>query len=194
MRKIVLFALLICAIFFTSAIPVLAEEPSQDAHLIGIFLDPEPSQDVHPLILDPEPSQDAPLSLIKTTTIQHLPNGGSLETAVEEQPVLVAFYASASTKSGTKTITYRNSAGTALWYVKVTGSFSYNGSTSSCSGVSAAAGSYSAYWAILSKSATRNGHSANATATAAQFNTNFEVIATVLRTATLSCSANETLS
>lgn len=37
-----------------------------------------------------------------------------------------------NTKTASKTVTYENSKGDILWYVKVTGTFSYNGTSSSC--------------------------------------------------------------
>lgn len=47
-------------------------------------------------------------------------------------------------KNASKTATYKNASGQALWYAKVTANFYFDGSTSSCTSSSASAGEYSA--------------------------------------------------
>lgn len=53
-----------------------------------------------------------------------------------------------SSKTGTKTATYYNET-TPLWYVSVTGTFTYSGHSSLCTGASASSGSYSSDWKII---------------------------------------------
>lgn len=61
---------------------------------------------------------------------------------------------------------FKNAAGTALWYVQVTGKFSYNGSSCTCTSASSSAGSYNSNWKIINHSANRSGNTATAYATA----------------------------
>ena len=96
-------------------------------------------------------------------------------------------------KGASKTTTYKNSVGTALWYVTVTGNFTYNGSSSSCTASSASAGSYSNAWKILNKSASKSGSSATAIATAGQYIGNV-AIGSYNKSVTLRCDANGNLS
>ena len=53
-----------------------------------------------------------------------------------------------SSKTGTKTATYYNET-TPFWYVSVTGTFTYSGHSSLCTGASASSGSYSSDWKII---------------------------------------------
>ena len=56
---------------------------------------------------------------------EYLENGDYIETILAESPI--ALYGN-GTKSGLKTSTYYSNR-TALWYVKVTGSFAYTGNS-----------------------------------------------------------------
>lgn len=98
-----------------------------------------------------------------------------------------------ATKSGTKTTYYKNASGTTLWWVKVTGTFTYNGTTSRCTDSSVSASAPASAWRIANKSASKSGNSATATATAKKY-INGEVVATITKSVTLSCSKYGTLS
>jgi hypothetical protein len=129
-----------------------------------------------------------------TVVTEYFPDGSYLEVTVEEQSSPFSLFAATSTKSGSKTATYKNSAGDSLWSVKVSGTFSYNGSTSSCTSSSVIATVYSSYWSIVSKSASKSGNNATATATAKQYSSLGIAIATATYTVNLTCSASGTLS
>lgn len=94
-----------------------------------------------------------------------------------------------STKTAKKTANIKNSSGDVLWSVTVTGTFSYNGSTSTCTSATA----YNSYWKIYSHSSSKSGNTASATATAKNY---FDgtVISTLKKTVTLTCSPTGTLS
>lgn len=100
---------------------------------------------------------------IKTeTTIQYLDNGDYIET-------VITYYetnARVATKSGSKTTNYKNSNGEIMWYVKVNGTFNYNGTTSSCTSVSRNTAALGSSWSIKSSSCSKSGNCASATATA----------------------------
>ncbi|QNM07238.1 hypothetical protein [Wansuia hejianensis] len=77
--------------------------------------------------------------------ITYYSDGYYLETITYESNI--STYGSSS-KTGTKTATYYNGS-TPLWYVSVTGSFTYSGHSSLCTGASASSGSYSSDWKII---------------------------------------------
>ena len=97
-------------------------------------------------------------------TIEYLDNGDYIETTI-------TYYETNSrvaTKSGSKTVNYKNSVGEVMWYVKVNGTFNYNGTTSSCTSVSRSASAPGETWSIKSSSCSKSGNCASATATATQ--------------------------
>lgn len=97
------------------------------------------------------------------------------------------------TKSGSKTVEYQNSNGTTLWYVKVSGTYTYNGNSSRCTSASVSANSYDSNWTISNKSSSKSGNTAYATATGT-LNKNSLFSQTITKTVSLSCSKNGTLS
>lgn len=100
---------------------------------------------------------------------------------------------STKTKTASKTVEYQNSEGTTLWYVKVTGTFTYNGITSSCSTSSVSAASYNSSWTISNKTSYKSGNTAYASATGIKKFMSVTV-QTITRNVSLSCSKNGTLS
>jgi hypothetical protein len=100
---------------------------------------------------------------------------------------------STSTKTASKTTAYYSSSGVLLWYVKVTGTFTYDGTTSACTSSTVTAASESTAWKISSKSASKSGNQATAKATAKQY-AGLSVILTVSKTVTLTCSKTGVLS
>lgn len=97
-----------------------------------------------------------------------------------------------STKTAKKTGYYANGS-TILWSVTVTGTFTYNGSTSRCTNSSVTASSNDSRWKIVSKSSSKSGSTAKATATAKCY-LNSLVIDTKTQTVSLTCSPTGKLS
>jgi hypothetical protein len=130
-----------------------------------------------------------------TTTIEHLSNGDYIETTIEETTPGFSFapLAAYSTKSGSKTISQKNSAGAVQWYVKVTGSFTYNGSTSSCTSASVDSASNVTVWKVSNKSASKSGATAIGKTTAKLYSASL-VIQTINETVKLTCSKTGVLS
>lgn len=128
------------------------------------------------------------------TTIEILENGDYIETEISDYTDTGnSDYSlnATQTKTGRKTSNYKNSSGTVLWSVSITGTFSYNGSSATCISKSHSAASYASNWSIKSISSTKSGNSATARATA----TYKDVITTdYSMSVTLKCSANGTLS
>ncbi len=100
------------------------------------------------------------------TTIEKLENGDYIETIIEsvDKPGILPMGNNTITK--TKTKNYRNNSGTVLWSVSVTGTFSYNGTTSTCTSCSKKTTSPGSNWSIKSSSVSKSGNSATAKATA----------------------------
>lgn len=95
-------------------------------------------------------------------TVEKLDNGDYIET-------IITYYETndrAATKSGSKTANYKNSDGDIMWSITVNGTFTYNGTTSSCTSVSRSASAYADGWSIKSSSCSKSGNCASATAVA----------------------------
>lgn len=99
-----------------------------------------------------------------------------------------------SSKTGEKIGTYRNSSGEKQWEVIVTGTFTYNGSTSTCTKASVSVNVYNNYWHLYSKSASKSENKAIGKATCKLYSVSGNVIDTVSKTVTLTCSASGKLS
>lgn len=94
-----------------------------------------------------------------------------------------------------KTATYKGSDGTALWSVTVTGTFNYNGTTSSCTSSSVSTANYSSTWKLSNKKASKSGATASASVTAKQYHSNgATVLKTINKTVKLTCDKNGNLS
>ena len=97
------------------------------------------------------------------------------------------------TTTGKKTAYIKNSSGTVLWSVTVEGTFTYTGSSSKCTNSTVSASSKDSRWKITSKSSSKSGSTAKATASA-KYYFNGDVIETLTKTVTLTCSPKGVLS
>ena len=111
---------------------------------------------------------------------QYFSDGSYFET------IIVESNAKSTIKNASKTATYKNASGEALWYAKVTANFYFDGSTSSCTSSSASAGTYVDGWKILEKSASRTGNTGSATVRAGIY-LNGLYVSSITETVTLSC-------
>lgn len=121
--------------------------------------------------------------------IEYFDNGDYLVTTLENEsstPDISLFATTTTTKS--KISRYYNANNEIMWYVKVTGTFTYGNGTSKCTSSTVTAQSNVTAWKITSKSASKSGNTASATATAKQY---FDgtVVNTIKRTVTLTCSS-----
>ena len=127
----------------------------------------------------------------ENVTVEYLEDGSYYETVVTVDDTVSddsGIMSTAKTKTGSKKASYKSKSGDVLWYVKVTGKFTYNGSTSKCTSASATAASNSSSWKITDKSSSRSGNKAKASATAQRKGVDYH------RTVTLSCSKTGKLS
>lgn len=95
--------------------------------------------------------------------------------------------------SGTKQFDYYDSSNDKVWTYSITGVFSYNGSTSSCTAVSDSYSIINSNWHLDSHSCSKSGNTANGSITMKKKIIGI-TIDTVTRSLSLSCSANGTLS
>lgn len=124
---------------------------------------------------------------IATNNIEYFDNGDYLITTIETKPSSSNNALLSTTTTKSKTSRYYNSKNELMWYVKVTGTFTYGNGTSRCTASSVSAKSNVSAWKITNKSASKSGNSAIAKATAKQY---FDgtVINTINRTVKLTCS------
>lgn len=137
-------------------------------------------------------SVEASDSALSTYT-EYFENGESFEVTIIQHNTDILLKSNSKAKSASKIGKYRDSNGTVLWSVTVTGTFTYTGSTSKCTASKVSASSNNSNWKIASKSSSRSGSTASATATAKRYNGS-NVVQTSTKTVKLSCSKNGTLS
>lgn len=123
---------------------------------------------------------------------EYLENGDYFEITTIEHDIN-DFFSTSKTITASRTAKYVTSSGTVCWSVTVTGTFSYNGSTSKCTASKVSASSNNSNWRIASKNSSHSGNTASATATAKLYKGS-GVVQTVTRTVKLSCSKNGVLS
>ncbi|MGN1026933.1 MAG: hypothetical protein ACI4P4_11085 [Faecousia sp.] len=116
-----------------------------------------------------------------------LPDGGYIIEEITEVEVNSVTRAT-STKSGSKTSTRYTASDTAIFAVKVTGTFSYTGSSSWATSSAATVYTYVSGASFVSKSASYSGNTATATGTVEYLG--FDLT----RTVNLSCDENGNLS
>lgn len=125
----------------------------------------------------------------KNVYYEYLEDGSYYEITIEENAMTRA----SGTKTGTKKAKYVDSSNVTVWQVSVTGTFTYNGSSATCTSASVAATSYSSNWKISSKSATKSGNKAIGKATA-KYYYDGTLVTTTTKTVTLTCDKNGNLS
>lgn len=94
--------------------------------------------------------------------------------------------------TGGKQYTYYDNSNTAQWKAVLTGTFSYTGSSSSCTASSVDVTIYNSAWYVFTKSASKSGNTAKASVTMKRTYDGIPVSVPV--SLTLSCDANGNLS
>ena len=94
------------------------------------------------------------------TEIQQFADGSYLVITIQT----IETYAS-GTKSGTATYTYYSASNEILWIAVLTGTFTYNGTTATCTASSCNVTVYSNNWYVISKSASHSANTATGTVT-----------------------------
>lgn len=102
-------------------------------------------------------------------------------------------FRASGTKTGSKTITGYNDDNEKLWDATIHCSFSYTGSSATCTAASITYNEYSSKWKITSATTTRSGNTATGNITAKKYVLGIPV-QTVEETISITCSADGTLS
>lgn len=99
--------------------------------------------------------------------IEYLDDGSYIVTYLDNGVIInPGDGTNATTVTKSKTKKFYNSAGETMWYVRVVGTFRYNGSTSTCTEAAHKAAAIGVTWSIVSASHSKSGATATATATA----------------------------
>lgn len=115
---------------------------------------------------------------------EELENGYYLETVITTNYT----QARSSIRNGTKTATYRDINGKALWSITV------NGKSATCTSSTYSKANYSTSWKLSNAKASKNGAAASASITAKQYHQNGSLQKTIDKTVKLTCSPNGSLS
>ena len=121
--------------------------------------------------------------------IEYLDDGCYYETVIESEAPDDGAQLQATTRTGSKTVYFKNSKGTVQWYVKVKGTFSYGNGSAKCTAASATAASKVAAWKISDKSSSKSGNAATAKATAKRYE-NGSLVQTKNKAVKLKCSSS----
>lgn len=97
---------------------------------------------------------------IRSEEIIYFEDGSSLTITILESSSRAA-----GTTSGSKQCTYRDSAGDLSWIATLSGTFSYTGTSSTCTSSSINVTIYDSLWYNVSKSASKSGNTATGTVT-----------------------------
>ena len=137
------------------------------------------------------PAKAYSTSEYESSSIETLANGYYIETSISIDNVDTAS-STRGTKTATKTRSYKNSSGDVMWSASITGTFSYNGNSATCTSCSHSATAYGSTWSIKSVSSSRSGNSATTYATAIHHMATINVEHSM--SVTISCSADGTIS
>lgn len=127
---------------------------------------------------------------VDSRTVEYLGNGIYVETTIESPNISIC---ATNTITKTKTNKYKDSKGTVLYTVSVTGTFNYTGSSSTCTNAIVNATAPVNDWTVASKSASKSGNKAIGNATVKQY-LDGHLIQTNYPSVTLTCSATGQLS
>ncbi len=122
------------------------------------------------------------------TNIEYLPDGSYYVTVIEDSLSSEIQLFSSKTVTKTKTTYYKNSSGNILWWVKITGTFTYGNGTSKCIDAKGSAASQNKNWKVSNITDSKSGNTASATATGTQY-LDGKVLTKLTKTVKLKCSA-----
>lgn len=127
-------------------------------------------------------------------SVTYLDDGSYMVTTIIEEPTLqkpsgMQTNATSTTRTISKQVNYYNGSNQVMWYVKATGSFTYNGTTAKCNSSSVKAESLVSTWKMSKLSSARSGATAYAAATA-KFYMAGVLMQTVDELVSLTCSPN----
>lgn len=126
---------------------------------------------------------------IVSTSIEYFEDGTYAVITITEE----TNNARANTKTGTKTYSHTAENGETLWVYRVTGTYSYTGTSSTCTSVYDSYNIYNDNWKLSSKSCSKSGNTAYGTVTMKYYTLGIAT-QTITRNLSLTCSATGVLS
>ncbi len=124
-------------------------------------------------------------------TIEYLEDGYYIETIILNDSDFSI--CATNSKSAKKTVTFYDSADVAQWSITINGTFSYNGSSATCTSASISHTILDSAWKIASETATKSGNKAIGNAQAKRYFLGI-CTRTIEKSVTLSCSSTGVLS
>lgn len=131
---------------------------------------------------------------VDSVEVEYFEDGTCCVTVIESVPTDVRMTGvgaviplSTKTETKSKTQYMRDDSGVVLWYVKVTGTFTYGGGSAKCTSVTPSATAVGSTWKVSNISGSKSGNKASATATGKQY-VDGVVTQSMTRTVTLTCS------
>ena len=107
------------------------------------------------------------------TQVEYFEDGSYCITVIEDCSNLnlsdISTASTSKTVSKSKKTSYYSSSNAELWYVKVTGSFTYGNGSAVCNSSSVTAESKNSNWKISNKSSGKSGNTATASATGKRY-------------------------
>lgn len=128
---------------------------------------------------------------VVSETVTYLDDGSYMVTVLTESENLLS--RATSTKTGSKTTTLYNSDSEAVVQLKLTGTFSYTGSSASCTASSVSYTVYDSSWKVTSSTASKSGNKAIGDFVSKHYVLLIPV-QTIETTITITCSNSGTLS
>lgn len=122
-----------------------------------------------------------------SVTVEYLENGYYIVTVIEDIPSNTIQPMSMKTETKSKTAYVKNDAGKTLWYVRVTGTFTYGNGTARCTSAIPSAASQDSAWKVSDITGGKFAATAYASATGKQY-LDGSVINSISKTVSLTCS------
>lgn len=126
------------------------------------------------------------------STIEYLDDNSYFKTDTYMDLSDIATYSSSKTRTGSKTKTYYSSDDKKLWSITVTGTFTYNGSSSKCTSCSGTKSTYSDSWKVDITSKSKSGNTSLVKAVGKLYFKN-HVVKSISQEVSLKCKPNGTL-
>ncbi len=141
-----------------------------------------------------EPISQETYAGYQTIDVEYLPDGSYVETVIFDDRFagssmvreITPFTAKTVTKS--KVYNYKNASGKIMWYVKVTGTFTYGNGSAKCTASTPSAKSNNSSWSVSKATGKRSGNWCSATATGKHRMGNGEIGNVITKTIKLTCS------
>lgn len=125
---------------------------------------------------------------MEETTVAYFEDGSYMTEMIYVVPTRAT-----QSVSGTKVKSYYDSDGVMSWQASLTGTFTYTGSSATCTSASCSVTIYNSAWYTISKSATKSGNTASASVTMGKKLLGITV-SQVPASISLQCDANGNLS